>query len=689
MQLLSEFFLTGCYFKQIPIISAYKSSNISFYYKKYVLLTYKNTNSSIIGHDLKKVNYITICLLLLMLRGNAYHHTRDSLEAILHSQLGKERLNTLIELSDHITYTSPAEAIRLANEAILLAEKTNDLSFKFRALKVRGYANGYAGNIVESMSDMQEGLDYYLSIKDSSRIAEALSDIGYLHQSQGVYDKALRNFQISLSIREKIHDQKGIAYSLNNIGALYWRLGKADEALDYHLQAIKFFEENKMDEETGIATANLGEIYVLKEEPEKALYYFNRSLDINRKLGHQIFEANNLNSIGNIHLNNNEHIKAIRYFLRAVAIQQKAGDKNGLAFTHYHLGLAYKQQNKLNESLGHFEISIAMAEASKANDILIKSLNHSAQVHNRLGKDKMAYDELNRAKQLNDSIFNLERNKQIEELKAIYETEKHVLENKNLKMTNSKNDIIISQHRILLMMTIILSLSIVLIIWLYLQKRRSADKIKAIEMEQKLLRSQMNPHFVFNTLTAIQNNILQKTVREGVNMISSLATLMRLTLDNSSNEFIPFEKEVQSLQLYLMLQQKRYGEQFDFQLETDPAINKEGLAVPPVLAQPFIENAIEHGFSGISYKGNIRISYTLINNGLLCEVEDNGIGYESGLQAKPHNNKHHSYGIDITRQRVDILKKKFRMDARIEIIDLKNREKSGTLVKIYMPVKPI
>ena len=639
---------------------------------------------------MKKTGCIILCLLTLLLRTSALDHTRDSLETLLPVQSGTEKLRTLIELSNHITYVEPLEAIELANEAIALANNLGEKTLQFSALKIRGYANGYAGNISESMKDMQEGLEYYLTINDSSKIAEALSDIGYLHQSQGVYDKALRNFQTSLSIREKIQDQKGIAYSLNNIGALYWRLGKADEALDYHTQAIAFFEENGMDEETGIATANLGEIYFIKGDYEKALYYFNRSLILNRKLGHQIFEANNLNSIGNIHLNNNEHKKAIRYFLQAVAIQQKAGDKNGLALSHYYLGIAHKQQNQLTASLNHFNISTAMAETAKANDILIKSLNHSAQIHSRLGEYKTAYEALNKAKQLNDSIFNLERNRQIEELKASYETEKHILENKNLKLTNSKNEIIIKQHRTLLALMLGMGLLILLSVWLFLEKLRSADKLKAIEMEQKLLRSQMNPHFVFNTLTAIQNNILQKTVREGVNMISSLATLMRLTLDNSSNEFIPFEKEIQSLQLYLMLQQKRYGEQFDFQLETDPAINKEGLAVPPVLAQPFIENAIEHGFSGISYKGNIRISYTLINHGLLCEVEDNGIGFESGMQKKLHNSSnHHSYGIDITRQRVDILKKKYNMDARIEIVDLKNDAKSGTLVKIYMPVKPI
>lgn len=630
---------------------------------------------------------VCFCLLLILFRSYAFHHTRDSLKALLHIQLGKDRLNTLIALSDHITYASPAEAIKLANEAIRLAENLDERTLRFKALKIRGYANGYAGNTLQSVYDMQEGLEQYMVERDSAKIAEALSDLGYLYQSQGAYDKALRNFQQSLSIRERIQDQKGIAYSLNNIGALYWELGKADEALEYHVKAITFFEENNMDEETGIATANLGEIYLIKEAYDKALHYFNRALALNRKLGHQIFEANNLNSIGSLYLKKNETGKAIQYFRRAALIQEKAGDKNGLALSHYHLGLSYKQQNQPRDALHHFKISTSLADTIHGNDLLIKSLVQSAAINNQSGEYKIAYNDLNRAKLLNDSIFNLQRTGQFEELKASYETERHIMENKNLKQSNNKNNIIIRQHRILLIMTIILSLSIVLIVWLYLQKRRSADKLKAIEMEQKLLRSQMNPHFVYNTLTAIQNNILQKTVREGVNLISSLASLMRLTLENSSNEFILFEKELQSLKLYLMLQLQRYKDQFNFQIDIDPLINENELLVPPMLIQPFVENAIEHGFCGINYKGMISITYRLAEKGILCEVTDNGIGYQSGFLKQKEDCNHRSYGIDITRQRINILKNKYKLNARIDILDLCTEDISGTKVIVLMPIK--
>ncbi|MDD4490796.1 MAG: tetratricopeptide repeat protein, partial [Paludibacter sp.] len=610
-----------------------------------------------------------------------------SLDGCLKHQTGTEKISTLITLSDHVVYTSPAAAIVYADEAITLAEKYDATDLRYKALKARGYANGYAGNIAKSMDDMQEGLDYYLSIKDSIKIAEALSDLGYLNQSQAKYDKAFEYYQQSLAIRKSIADEKGIAYSYNSIGALYWRLGKLDEALGAYLPAINYFEKNALEEEAAITIDNIGEIYSEKGEYDAALQHFKRAYKLNLELGHSIQKAKNLISIGKILLNKKEISKSIRYFNKAGAIQQEVGDKDGFALSQYFLGKAYLQQNDMQNALKHFNYSCSASQAIQGNDLLIKSLNQVAHIHYQLGNFQEAYNKLERAQKLNDSIFTLKQTQMTEELKTRYETEKHISENVNLKQSNSKNEIIIRQQKLMLLMLISMGILSILIFWLILQKRKTTDRLQAIELEQRLLRSKMNPHFIFNLLTVIQNNILKNTTREGVNLISSLATLMRLTLENSSNEFISFEKELQTLKLYLTLQQQRYGEQFEVELTTDPVLSAEDILIPPMLAQPFVENAIEHGFTGIDYKGMIRICYSLKGNELHCEVEDNGIGYIQGLKNKKDNIEHHSYGIEITMQRIAILKKKFKLNARVEITDLSVDSKSGTLVKIIMPFK--
>lgn len=616
----------------------------------------------------------------------ATESVRDSLRAVLTEQTGSERLATLVELSNRLVFIAPQEAINLADEAIELAIELRDIPMRFRALKARGYAYGHAGQVTLSMEDLQDGLDYYVRTRDSARIAEAVSDLGNLYQSQGIFDRALEHFQQSLTIRRKIGDLRGIAYSLNNIGSLYWRAGKHDEALDFFMQAIEYFEDAGLDEETAMANTNIGEIYIQINDPDRALEFFNRAITLNQHPGQSIFRAKNLNNIGRVYLQKKEYRRAIGYFNQAMNIQHKAGDMEGFAHSHYNLGMAWLERSELLQALEHFNITTTTSERVKNNDLLIKSLNKSAQIYYQLGQHQNAYEHLARARQLSDSLFSMQQARLTEELRTRYETEKYMIENRNLKLTNQKNEIIIGQQKTVIMLTVGIGLLVLLTVILFLQRRRSSEKLKTIEIEQKLLRSQMNPHFIFNALSMLQNNVLHKTPKENVNLISSMASLMRLILDNSTHEFIAFDKEIQTLKYYLQLQQQRFAGQFAYELNIEPELQEIDFFVPPMLAQPFIENAIEHGFWGIDYQGNIQISFKSGKESVICEILDDGIGFNEGIKQQK-DSKHRSYGIDITRQRISILQKKYGMQAALEILDQSENGKQGTLVRIVIPIQ--
>lgn len=612
--------------------------------------------------------------------------TKDSLRLALQHQTGTERLNTLIDLSNRIVFTHPLEAIDLANEAIRLAEETKNVQKRFQSLKIRGYAHGFAGKITQSMADLQEGLDFYTRTRDSLKMAESLSDLGNLYQSQGIYDKALEQYQLALQIREKTGDRRGIANSLNHIGSVYWRAGQHDDALNFYHQAIYYFELAGLEEERAVTTANIGEIYRQLNEPEQALEYFNRAIKLNQLPEQNIFRAKNLNNIGRVYLQKKDYRRAIRYFNQAVRIQYVAGDTEGYAQSHYHLGMAWLQRGGLLQALEHFNLCSTSARRIKNNELLIKSLRQISQIHAYLGNHQVAYENLVHANLLNDSLFNIQQKRLTEELRTRYETEKYMIENRNLKNTNRTNEIIIAQQQAVIVLTIGIGLLVLLTVILFLQRRRSSEKLKTVEMEQKLLRSQMNPHFIFNALSLLQNTVLHKTPKENVNLIASMASLMRLILDNSTHEFIPFEKEIQTLRIYLQLQQQRFAGQFDFDIHIESPLEDSDILVPPMLPQPFIENAIEHGFFGIQYHGVITLHFKAGKECVICEINDNGIGYNQGLKLEksPH---HHSYGIEITRQRIAILQKKYGMFAALDITDETENGKLGTKVTIIIPIK--
>jgi len=228
------------------------------------------------------------------------------------------------------------------------------------------------------------------------------------------------------------------------------------------------------------------------------------------------------------------------------------------------------------------------------------------------------------------------------------------------------------------------------IIYFFVQWVRRIKMLhKNMELEQRLLRSQMNPHFIFNSLTAIQYYIFGNDPAKAGKYLSGFAKLIRLILQNSRSEYILLEKEIETLEHYLKLQQLRFENKFDFQIVTDEKLNPEMVLVPPMLAQPFIENSIEHGIKNIEYKGEISIHYNFKNNFLEVVIEDNGIGIDISLKEKKILDPgHKSLGTSITKERLVNIAKRKKHKINFEIIDKKkiDKSKSGTVVRYILPL---
>lgn len=211
---------------------------------------------------------------------------------------------------------------------------------------------------------------------------------------------------------------------------------------------------------------------------------------------------------------------------------------------------------------------------------------------------------------------------------------------------------------------------------------------KAAELEQRFLRSQMNPHFIFNSLGAIQSFIFKNEPLEAATYLSNFSELVRLILDNSRQDLIPLETELKTLSHYLDLQLLRFEEKFEYQLEVDDELKSEQLLIPPMLAQPFIENSIEHAFAGMKEKGLLKVCFRSVNNQIQLICEDNGMGIQASLKKKKGNHKkHQSLATKITRERIKVLNKIYPAKIELDIIDLKNilKEKSGTRVVFTIP----
>lgn len=221
------------------------------------------------------------------------------------------------------------------------------------------------------------------------------------------------------------------------------------------------------------------------------------------------------------------------------------------------------------------------------------------------------------------------------------------------------------------------------------EQEKAALQQKMNDLEQMALRAQMNPHFIFNCLNSIQNFIINNNLEATNQYLTEFAYLIRQTLDNSEKGAISVATEIKYLSRYLQLEKMRFGNLFDYSIETDPRIDIESTKIPTMIMQPYVENCIRHG---IRHKrggtGLIEIKFLQNKSGLLCIVQDNGIGREKAHEYK--SNKHVEYqskGMSLTADRINILNRQHAQQITIEVTDLKDEKQKalGTRVAIYIP----
>jgi len=238
-------------------------------------------------------------------------------------------------------------------------------------------------------------------------------------------------------------------------------------------------------------------------------------------------------------------------------------------------------------------------------------------------------------------------------------------------------------------------LSVVSFLWstfyfrLLLLKRQNVLMKTAFESEQKALRAQMTPHFIFNSLNSIQQLIANNDTREAVKNMSTFARLMRRILENSKSTVIPLAEELQTLRLYLELESLRFGDRFIYEIIIDPDLDLEAAEIPPMLIQPYVENAIWHGIMNKEkQQGRVEIKIVERNDQLICCITDDGVGRKNAGRIQGKHHQHESSGMKITKERLKILNATHNSNMSLHVVDLEDAEgnATGTKIEIFIPL---
>jgi hypothetical protein len=250
---------------------------------------------------------------------------------------------------------------------------------------------------------------------------------------------------------------------------------------------------------------------------------------------------------------------------------------------------------------------------------------------------------------------------------------------------------------------LLVAVTIAAVIWYYFQSRLEKIKEKnriererlemeknLVELEQEASRLQMNPHFIFNALNSIQGFISTNDALQAKKYLSKFGRLMRLILENAREKYIPLQKEIEMLENYMDLEKLCKNDKFKYSISVEPEIDAASLEIPPMMIQPFVENAILHGIKNKEESGNIELSFRIKNATLICEVTDDGIGRKKAAEIRTkYNINHKSTAINVTQKRLEQLGIATGQPAGFEIFDLTDASTNalGTKVVISIPVE--
>jgi len=314
----------------------------------------------------------------------------------------------------------------------------------------------------------------------------------------------------------------------------------------------------------------------------------------------------------------------------------------------------------------------------------------ASELKSRKGEYELALVEYKKYVAENEVVFQ-QKQKALNQQISILETQKNIdLLEKDYEVAEKEEALL--KNQIQTQQLIIGFLSLLLIaaaaafyfIMKNVKARRKANQLLYL----KSLRNQMNPHFIFNALNSVNNFIAKNDERAANKFLADFSRLMRMVLEYSQKDFVSFEEEIQLIQLYVKLEHLRFRDKFDYTIEKDPAIKSLDLDLPPMLIQPFIENAIWHGLRYKKEKGQLFFSVNQTSKNLLIRIQDDGIGRTKSKALKTKNQqKYKSTGLENVQKRISLINEIYDKSYTLTISDLAaNSEDTGTIVEISIPL---
>jgi tetratricopeptide (TPR) repeat protein len=639
---------------------------------------------------LKKI-YFYFFILLFFAKPDlfAQNESIDSLKKVLKTiKIDTARVNTLNMLADMYKNIDADSTAAYAKKALIQSTK---IKYDF------GIANSYVnhGNANLILSNHKVALQYFQKaqfkfqkiIEDGSEIeiekiknglARSYNNSGLIYAEMNDYAKALENYQKALKLYQEIGLKKNISACYNNIGSTYRSINDNKRALENFFITIKIKEEIG-EKDICITLSNIGLIYFDEEKYKDCFLYYSNAekcfQDIDNKRGlAQLFY-----NFGDYYKQQNKTKIAVDYYTKSLKIATEIDNQFDISICLQKIGQLYLEEKKYPEALVNANKSLNFATELGSIEQIIISKKLLSEIYEKTNNPQKSLEYYKSYIKGHDSLYNDENKRNIVRAEINFEFEK---KEAILQETNKRN----RQLALFGIIGSILFFSLLFLAYNRFQiKKRLTLQNEVIAYEQKALHLQMNPHFIFNCLGSISSFIVQNGTDSAIKYLSKFSKLMRITLEYSKGSLIPVDKEIESLQNYLDLEQLRFNNKFDFSISVSQLI-EDDMALPPLLIQPFVENAILHGMVPKLDKGKIEVRFDIVNNQLVCVVQDDGVGFKKSKELKQNFVKtHKSMALEITEKRLQMIGQNATVIME-EIVNI-NQEIMGTRVALSLPLQ--
>jgi tetratricopeptide (TPR) repeat protein len=489
-------------------------------------------------------------------------------------------------------------------------------------------------------------------------------------------DSALRYAHEAYLLARKI-DTPGLPFICLKLYNIYEKIGDLPMQKKYLFEG---FNRSTSPKHKTVFATNISEYYDKVNQVDSALFFFQALLKDN-SFTNPYYDAVRYETLGTLLSKKGQPKEGLAYQLKGLEIRRGMDEPD--AQSYLNIAMTYRMLGDFTNEKDLLDTALTFASAEGAAALQKKIWHAKAQNFAGQKKFQHAYSAIDSAfgyyqKEVETSI--IVRGKELETQYGLLEKDNQI---KSLALANQAGEEMRERQRTA-MVRIGCGIAIfgLLVFWLW-RRKHFKRLIREDSLRQQLLRGQIESHFLFNAVSGLQDLIREGNTDEATQFVQRLERLFRLSLENARQPFVPLKNELEALVCYLQLQQTLFDYHFDYAIEVEGVSDQAKILIPPMLLQPFAENAILHGFRNQKEKGRINICIKKTHSALHCMIEDNGRGFQGAqIQGSPKR----SLSTVINQERLAILSRQTKTVAQLTIVDKKAMEgKPGVRVELILP----